>query len=68
MPLYEFACPTCGQAFERELTVRANQTEVRCPSGHRGVRRVYSVPSVVFKGHGFYKTDHRSGAPVSDEH
>jgi putative FmdB family regulatory protein len=60
MPVYEFSCPTCGQTFERDLPLLSNRSETRCPSGHRNVRRVYSAPSVVFKGSGFYSTDHRS--------
>jgi len=62
MPLYEFSCPTCGRTFERHVPLGSNQSEVRCPSGHRNVRRIYSAPSVVFKGSGFYTTDHRSSS------
>ena len=68
MPLYEFSCPTCGRIFEKNLAVQADQSRVRCPAGHRGARRVYSAPPIVFKGRGFYTTDHRSTPPTSDEH
>jgi predicted nucleic acid-binding Zn ribbon protein len=33
----------------------------RCPHGHRKVRRVFSPPTIVFNGPGFYVTDNRSG-------
>jgi putative FmdB family regulatory protein len=59
MPSYEFSCATCGRTFEKNLPMGASQAEVRCPSGHRRVRRVYSAPPVMFKGSGFYVTDHR---------
>jgi len=67
MPCYEFFCTTCGQTFEKDLPYNANKAEVRCPSGHRSVQRVYRAPSVVFKGSGWYSTDHRSGRNSSNE-
>lgn len=62
MPTYEFSCPICGKTFESSLPVGTDQTEIRCPSGHPNARKIYSVPSVIFKGSGFYKTDHSSGS------
>lgn len=62
MPVYEFSCPSCGQTFEKSLPMSADLKQVRCPSGHPHVRRVYSAPPVMFKGSGFYVTDHRSGS------
>ena len=63
MPRYEFSCPVCGQQFEKDLPMNADQAGVRCPACHSNVRRVYSAHPIVFKGSGFYVTDHRpSGA------
>ena len=59
MPRYDFTCATCGQTFEKNLPFGASQAVVRCPSGHRKVHRVYSAPAVMYKGSGFYVTDHR---------
>ena len=56
--MYEFTCSTCGQTFEKNLPIQADQSGVRCPSGHTRVRRLYSAPPVLFKGGGFYVTDH----------
>ena len=63
MPSYEFTCATCGRTFEKNLPLGADRAEVRCPSGHRRVRRVYSAPPVMYKGSGFYVTDHRPQGP-----
>jgi len=34
-------------------------SEIRCPNDHTKVRRIYSVPSIIFKGSGFYVNDSR---------
>lgn len=36
-----------------------DQTMPACPVGHHTVRRVFAPPAVIFKGAGFYSTDHR---------
>ena len=60
MPLYEYACLTCGLHFERRQHFDDPPLQ-RCPHGHRKVRRVFSPPAIVFNGPGFYVTDNRSG-------
>jgi putative FmdB family regulatory protein len=62
MPRYEFYCASCGQTFEKGLPLEANHTEVRCPSCHHRAQRIYTAPMVMFKGSGFYVTDHRSAS------
>ena len=59
MPLYDFTCTKCGAKFEKNVPYRANYAEVTCPKGHHAVRRIFSPPQVVFKGSGWYSTDHR---------
>lgn len=59
MPVYSFVCPTCGTRFDERLSFSEDTHRVTCPHGHEGVRRVFSAPSVVFKGSGFYVTDSR---------
>lgn len=59
MPVYSFVCPVCGSHFEQRMSFQADNHNIHCPNGHDGVRRVFSVPSVVFKGSGFYVTDSR---------
>jgi putative FmdB family regulatory protein len=59
MPVYSFVCPTCGAHFEEKVSFQDNNHLVACPQGHTGVQRVFSTPSIIFKGSGFYVTDHR---------
>jgi putative FmdB family regulatory protein len=68
MPVYEFSCSTCGKKFEKRMPFDADQKAVRCPNGHSTVRRVYSSHPIMFKGSGFYVTDHRhSSSGESDK-
>jgi len=67
MPLYEYVCSTCGQSFEKTLPFDTEKPDVQCPAGHRKVNRIFSAPFVMFKGSGFYSTDHRSDRPASEE-
>jgi putative FmdB family regulatory protein len=59
MPVYNFICPTCGARFEERLSFQETAHSVTCPQGHAGARRLFSVPTVVYKGSGFYVTDHQ---------
>lgn len=66
MPIYSYACQTCGRKFEKWSSFKDHQEKVTCPQGHTNVRRVYSAPAVVYKGSGFYVTDHRTGGNSAD--
>lgn len=59
MPVYSFVCPVCGEHFDERLSYQQDSRNVVCSQGHTGARRVFSAPPVVFKGSGFYVTDHR---------
>ncbi len=60
MPLYSYRCDNCGVQFEQ----RQHFTDaplVQCPEcGEDALRKLYQPVGVVFKGSGFYATDHRS--------
>lgn len=58
MPVYQYECEICGRKFERRLPVSQADEQQDCPAGHHAVRRIFSSPAVVFKGSGFYVTDH----------
>jgi len=60
MPLYSYRCDNCGVQFEQ----RQHFTDaplVQCPEcGEDSLRKLFQPVGVVFKGSGFYATDHRS--------
>ncbi len=59
MPLYEYQCTECGVRFERHQ--RFQDAPIRtCPECGGRVQRLIGPVGVVFKGSGFYSTDHRS--------
>lgn len=60
MPVYNYVCSECGSNFERFLSFKDADQAVGCPNGHMHTRKMLSVPTVVFKGSGFYVNDHRS--------
>ena len=60
MPTYSYVCETCGLEFDKYLSFKDNPDHQVCPNGHRQVRRIFTAPAIVFKGSGFYVTDHRS--------
>ncbi len=65
MPIYVYRCAICGSTFER-ITSFGDTTEATCPNGHTDTRRVFSPPGIIFKGHGFYVTDHRPNGKSGD--
>jgi len=59
MPVYPFICEQCNHSFERRLSISQANEKQTCPLCHHSAHRVFQVPSIVFKGSGFYTTDHR---------
>lgn len=57
MPLYEYECRTCGVQFTKLQRFGA-LPPATCPNGHKTVHRLLSEPAIIFKGSGFYVTDH----------
>lgn len=65
MPIYEYECLECGARFEMRQSV-GDPLPASCPAGHGGVRRRLAAPTIIFKGSGFYVTDHgRNGRSVT---
>lgn len=58
MPHYTFRCEECGIVFERYYSFQESLEGIQCPQGHARVVRLYRPPAIVFKGSGFYVTDH----------
>jgi putative FmdB family regulatory protein len=60
MPIYTYQCDNCGVRFERQQTF-SDQPLTRCPEcTKKTLRKVFTPVGIVFKGSGFYSTDHRS--------
>lgn len=60
MPIYTYRCGNCGIQFDRHQHFD-EEALVRCPEcEHDTLRKVYLPVGIVFKGSGFYATDHRS--------
>lgn len=61
MPRYAYRCDECGVQFER--TQHFNDAPLTlCPECGGNVRRLIGPVGIVFKGSGFYVTDHRAKA------
>jgi putative FmdB family regulatory protein len=60
MPVYTYHCTNCGIQFEKQQSY-TDQSLIRCPEcGKRALKKIYLPVGIVFKGSGFYATDHHS--------
>ena len=60
MPTYEYQCCSCALRFEARQSITASP-RTRCPHCGKKVNRLISAGAgFLFKGSGFYTTDHRS--------
>jgi putative FmdB family regulatory protein len=65
MPVYTYRCDSCGVQFERQQAFNDSPLKV-CPECRKkSLRKVISPVRVVFKGSGFYSTDHRPSSASS---
>ncbi len=65
MPVYTYRCSSCGVQFERQQSYTDAPLQV-CPECRRKtLKKVISPVRIVFKGSGFYSTDHRPSAASS---
>jgi putative FmdB family regulatory protein len=68
MPTYEYVCEKCGHEFEAFQRISANSLKIcpedRCPQKKWGrgrlKKKISGGAGLLFKGSGFYITDHRS--------
>ena len=69
MPIYEYACTSCGERTEARQSFSDPPLE-ECPNCGGKLRKLYSPVGIVFKGSGFYSTDTKkkdgSGSSKSD--
>lgn len=60
MPIYTYRCENCGVQFEREQSYSDAPLQI-CPECRKkSLKKVISPVGVIFKGSGFYSTDHKS--------
>jgi len=67
MPIYEYACTSCGERTEAKQSFTDPPLE-ECPVCGGKLRKLYSPVGIVFKGSGFYSTDAKKAkkpAPAS---
>jgi len=66
MPTYEYRCTKCKETFEEFQSITADPLD-QCPScGGQAVRIISGGAGLLFKGDGFYITDHRSDGYKKD--
>ena len=66
MPIYDYRCDHCGHVFSAVQSFKDDALE-KCPSCGKKPRRLLSMPSIVFKGSGWYKTDSRPAEKTSTD-
>lgn len=60
MPVYTYRCENCGIQFDQTQKF-TDPPLTKCPEcGKKSLKKVYTPVGIVFKGSGFYATDHRS--------
>ncbi len=65
MPVYTYRCESCGIQFERQQSFSDAPLRV-CPECRKkSLKKVISPVGIVFKGSGFYSTDHRPSTGTS---
>jgi putative FmdB family regulatory protein len=62
MPVYTYRCDSCGVQFERHQSFHDAPLKI-CPDCRKkSVKRIITPTKVIFKGSGFYATDHKSAS------
>ena len=65
MPTYEYECDLCHNRFDRRQRFDDEPVSI-CPQCQGRARRVFHAVPILFKGSGFYCTDHGRGRSGSD--
>ena len=64
MPIYEYECTHCHHRFELKQGFH-DKPQADCPQCKKKAKRVFHPAPIIFKGSGFYVTDHRKSGDVS---
>lgn len=65
MPIYEYACKSCGERLEVTQSF-TDEPLTACPACGGSLRKVFGSISISFKGSGFYRTDARPAAAKAE--
>jgi putative FmdB family regulatory protein len=66
MPIYEYECKKCHHRFDLRRRF-GEDGSAECPICGKEAVRIFTAVPVIFKGSGFYITDHRGANPASSE-
>ena len=58
MPTYEYECVSCSHRFEKKQGFN-DKPIAACPKCKSKSKRIFHPAPIIFKGSGFYVTDHR---------
>jgi len=62
MPIYTYRCENCGVQFERHQSFNDEPLKT-CPECRKkSLKKVITPTRIIFKGSGFYATDHKSAS------
>lgn len=61
MPIYEYACPSCGKTFEEWLHSGSDSETMPCPLCGALSSRVISNTSFILKGGGWFASSYGHG-------
>ena len=62
MPVYTYRCESCGVQFERQQSFNDAPLKT-CPECRKkALKKVITPTRIIFKGSGFYATDHKSSS------
>jgi putative FmdB family regulatory protein len=68
MPIYTYRCTECGVEFEQHQNF-SDLPLTKCPEcGKKSLRKVFTPAGIIFKGSGWYATDHRSPSGAVNIH
>lgn len=60
MPVYTYRCDSCGVQFERHQSFNDAPLKT-CPECRKkSLKKIITPTKIIFKGSGFYATDHKS--------
>ena len=64
MPIYDYECKKCHHRFELKKGFNEDSA-AKCPECKGKAERIITSVPVIFKGSGFYVTDHKKNNPAS---